>query len=562
MENAGFNASIKQYRLGNKQAATKLLNTLIEDKPNSANAYSLLARISLDQKELTKAKNYLKQAIAIDASNPAYHHSLGNIYKADKKYILAEKSYLQSIVLDNDYLGVYNSLGGLYYLMNRYYDAIKSFSHLLQQVPDNIEAHFNLGLTLLKLGKHDAAAKQFKNVLAINPGHIQGIYHSANLSLLQNNLAEAKSLYLNYLDYDPENTSVLNNLGVISIKLEKAQEAISYFTRVLMLDNQDYDARSNLANLFMHHHRYENAITHLLELLAIKPKDSTIHYSLGMAYFAVKDLSNAYHYLALAHQAYPDNVDVLITMATINTVRHEFTKAQRHLLTALTVDKHNLIVSFMLSALTKDNSHIKAPLVHIKNTADKWASIYSHGVEPLPVANECLANLLTAQVSSEVSESNLLQLGCGTGMIGKLLINKPVNITGIDISADMLEIASSTNAYLQLINTSIIDYLRKSKSTYEMVIAIDVMHTIGDMNEFCQLVSKRLTKSGKLIFSTILSSGTGYELTELAMFLHNHTYVTNTLAKHGMRVITYDDTKYQDSFHRLTTRYYVAQVDA
>ena len=76
---------------------------------------------------------------------------------------------------------------------------------------------------------------------------------------------------------------------------------------------------------------------------------------------------------------------------------------------------------------------------------------------------------------------SVLDLGCGTGLVG-LEINKNCNyIEGIDLSTNMINKARQKNIYDKLVETEIIDYLTNNSLKFDYFIAADVFIYIGDL---------------------------------------------------------------------------------
>ncbi len=94
----------------------------------------------------------------------------------------------------------------------------------------------------------------------------------------------------------------------------------------------------------------------------------------------------------------------------------------------------------------------------------------------------------------------ILDAGCGTGvLIHKLLEkNSKVNITGIDISEEMLKIAKyKFNKNVKLINSDVEDL--KLKNKFDLIIFNSNTHYLNDLNKVIKDFKKLLNENGKLI---------------------------------------------------------------
>jgi len=117
----------------------------------------------------------------------------------------------------------------------------------------------------------------------------------------------------------------------------------------------------------------------------------------------------------------------------------------------------------------------------------------------------CIPKVLTEMIvknASDVSLGSVLDLGCGTGLLGIELKQFCRNLEGIDLSKSMLEQAKSKNIYDRLIHSDLIDYLSISILEFDYFISTDVFIYIGDLSNVFRLIKTRNKRNGKLAFST------------------------------------------------------------
>lgn len=68
-------------------------------------------------------------------------------------------------------------------------------------------------------------------------------------------------------------------------------------------------------------------------------------------------------------------------------------------------------------------------------------------------------------ISATSKESNILDIGCGTGIITVAVAPYVKHITGIDISKKMIEVAKKKATALNLSNTSFLQYTKNFRKT-------------------------------------------------------------------------------------------------
>lgn len=85
-------------------------------------------------------------------------------------------------------------------------------------------------------------------------------------------------------------------------------------------------------------------------------------------------------------------------------------------------------------------------------------------------------------------KASVVDLGCGTGLVGEVIKGPGVTLTGVDISAKMLEAARAKNIYDRLVQSDVVEFLYNNHN-YDWAIAADVLGYIGDFKEFAAAVS-------------------------------------------------------------------------
>lgn len=97
---------------------------------------------------------------------------------------------------------------------------------------------------------------------------------------------------------------------------------------------------------------------------------------------------------------------------------------------------------------------------------------------------------------------NLLDLGCGTGLLGIFLGPVDGFLVGVDLSEKMLAKAARTGLYARLHNVNILDALRDTPSEeYEVIACNDVFIYVGDLSEAIPQAWRILKPGGHFIFS-------------------------------------------------------------
>ncbi len=113
--------------------------------------------------------------------------------------------------------------------------------------------------------------------------------------------------------------------------------------------------------------------------------------------------------------------------------------------------------------------------------------------------NEMLEMPATLELLGNVKGKKILDFGCGTGILTKILKNKGAKIKGFDISPKMLSIAKLENPNLDLRLGS--GYNIPFNEKFDIVVASLVLSHIDNWKKIFKQVKKILKKKGYFIFS-------------------------------------------------------------
>ncbi|CAJ1945265.1 unnamed protein product [Cylindrotheca closterium] len=150
----------------------------------------------------------------------------------------------------------------------------------------------------------------------------------------------------------------------------------------------------------------------------------------------------------------------------------------------------------------------------------------------------------------------IIDLGCGTGLLGELiahhLVPEVAEVHGVDLSQRMVDIATArkTNkghdVYVTVTNADATEYLsNQANESVDAILASDVFIYIGDIGQVLEESAKKLMKGG-LVGFTVESYETksksddgGLKLLPSGRFGHSKSYISNVAKAHGFDVIVW-----------------------
>lgn len=195
-----------------------------------------------------------------------------------------------------------------------------------------------------------------------------------------------------------------------------------------------------------------------------------------------------------------------------------------------------------MASMGKAKAPKRAPQAYVATLFDQHASVFDKVlVDDLAYdVPKLAADMLSAHGLS--SFMRILDLGCGTGLMGLQLASEQVNLTGVDLSENMLEIAYDRDVYNALYVADVEDYLLDNdEEPWNLICAADVLPYLGDLDQFAKGISDSLISDCHCIFSTetLLHdefNGQDYTVGKFQRFAHQLTYIESIFKKYKMEI--------------------------
>ena len=163
---------------------------------------------------------------------------------------------------------------------------------------------------------------------------------------------------------------------------------------------------------------------------------------------------------------------------------------------------------------------------------------------------EALVTALKRLGRSPLTIKKVIDLGCGTGLLGELIANEMpwVELSGVDLSARMVEISRERqsrrgNVYTSVNQEDAATYLSTIKiHSIDAILASDVFIYVGDISNLLAESSKCLGKDGVLGFTVEnYYGGPGLKLLKSGRFGHSLSYIKQVVLENGFEVLIWKD---------------------
>ncbi|QNP49790.1 tetratricopeptide repeat protein [Diaphorobacter aerolatus] len=156
---------------------------------------------------------------------------------------------------------------------------------------------------------------------------------------------------------------------------------------------------------------------------------------------------------------------------------------------------------------------------------------------PKIVAEKIVARFPTKSLS-------ILDLGCGTGLLGACLGRIDGFLIGVDISTKMIEQAARHEVYDRFHTVNMLDALRETPGEiYEVITALDVFIYTGDLKATVPDAHRILLPAGDLYFSceTAPEDGPDFVLQSTGRYAHKRSYVQALCKQVGFEDVQIED---------------------
>lgn len=141
--------------------------------------------------------------------------------------------------------------------------------------------------------------------------------------------------------------------------------------------------------------------------------------------------------------------------------------------------------------------------------ADEWWDLNGK-FKPLHKFNPIRVNYIKSQIEEKLNDDfskiEILDVGCGGGLVSEQFAKLGAKVTGIDASEKNIKVASihakKSNLDINYINTSS-EELEKETKKFDVVLALEIIEHVADVEKFIESCSKLVKKDGLLFVATM-----------------------------------------------------------
>jgi len=273
----------------------------------------------------------------------------------------------------------------------------------------------------------------------------------------------------------------------------------------------------------------------LRDALQSTPEDDKLKHQMSRALVAMGDLDGAVELLNNLVQKQPSHAGFLLDRLRALLMLEQSEPATRDADALLAQTPDNPVYQFF-AQIAHGQVPKTQPTLLVTTVFDRAATRYDQ------LMTSGLRYTLPKQVATMLLEwfpdkkFDLLDLGCGTGLLGRELTAIDGEMIGADLSEQMIHQAHTHGVYNNFYRVNLLDALVSTPAEhYTVISALDVFGSVGDLSTVMAGAFRVLSPGGYFVFSFQETDKLGkpFELTTKLNYLYRRDYIERLLADAG-----------------------------
>lgn len=294
------------------------------------------------------------------------------------------------------------------------------------------------------------------------------------------------------------------NLAIVLKAQGKLKEAAASYQRAILLKPDYADAHNNLGNVWKTLGKRDKARACFERALRYKPGNADTHYSLGILCSDFGDRDEAaLHFHRCLDQDPDDSRGVRMLLARLGLADLPDRTPQAQLLNLYDVRSRFW---------------------------DQESSYFGHA-------------LVAEGLQDHTTRTNLdiLDIGCGTGLVGAHIRHLAGKLDGVDVSGAMLEKARDKKIYDRLDQADLTSLMSARADSYDAIVGAATVIHFGSLHAVFQAAAACLRDNGLFVFTLFpseesdadFSVASNDRLAQSGCYTHSVHYVERLAAKNG-----------------------------
>jgi predicted TPR repeat methyltransferase len=337
-------------------------------------------------------------------------------------------------------------------------------------------------------------------------------------------------------------SGVLAGRGEAEEAMSMAEQALQQAT---LQASVDVELLTQVAAIAQRFELHSHVLQWLRQAEQLSPGDVSIRYKIALTLNASGDPASAIGIFTDLLQQQPTSPILLSArmQACLNAQQTEQAILDGEALVAM--EPANELYSFYLS-MARGETPKTLPAALVVDLFDGFASRYErHWVVQLQYKLPWDVAQMISQWHPD-RKGDILDLGCGTGLLGVGLGPIEGVLVGVDLSNEMIVQANRHHIYDSFHQVNVLDALQATPADqYHVISALDVFNYVGSLDSVVPNAYRILLPGGHFVFSceagVANDVGPGYALQSTYRYMHQRNYVQRLMKAAGFKEIVIED---------------------
>lgn len=352
----------------------------------------------------------------------------------------------------------------------------------------------------------------------------------------QGQLDGAEQIYLRVLEKEPRNTDAWHFLGVVRYRRREFKDGIACVRKSLAIHPNYPDAHANLANMLLEQGQVKEAEQHLKRAIRLAPKAFPPRLALAILMRVRGRVGESIRMLESLLDEFPDHPLAHNAMGNALTTAGRLEDALQHFLKAFQLEpatgRAREQMGYVLSMLGRhdearqlyddwmaaepDNptaKHLRAAYGgtavpercsdgYVKKTFDSFAASFDAKLHDLEYrAPQLIEAAAKPLLGPQHGALDVLDAGCGTGLMAPLFRPWARRLAGMDLSSGMLAKARDRGLYDELAEAELTGYLQSQSADWDVITCADTFCYFGAIDDALKAAHGALRDGGWMFFT-------------------------------------------------------------
>lgn len=401
-------------------------------------------------------------------------------------------------------------------------------------------------MKLHQAGKLKEAEKLYRRIIKVAPRHADALNYLGILLHQTKRSEESIDLLKRSVASSPDYADAHNNLGLVFKETERFKEAAKAFDACLAIRPNHANALNNYGTVFRAQKEYEKAIEYYNRAVQFDPKLSDAYFNLGYSLKKLKRTDDAIAAYRKAVDLGPYDPVLYKSLGTLLYAEKREKEAIELFERWLDIDPENPTARHLHAGFSGEHVPTQASREYITQTFDSFASTFDEVLEELEYRGpELVAEAAANYAASEERQMDILDAGCGTGLVAPLVQGFAKSIEGVDLSPGMIGKARSLEIYSALHVKELTGFMHDQAESYDMVLMVDTLIYFGSLRAVFHAVHETLKVNGCFVFTVekLINPvpGESFRLNPHGRYSHGEEYVQTCLREMGFKPHSTDE---------------------